>query len=522
MALLGVGSCPICHLCCVSLRRYSAGNCTRYAKLRCLCLLGVRVVSALPSLLSVRVLVVGDLMLDRYWYGDAERVSQEAPVPVVDVARTELFPGGAANTALNVVSLGAACTIVGAIGNDERGRALQERLEAAGVDCELVRVDGWETIEKLRVVSQQQQLLRADFESPLPAVDAHGVEVQELLQERFAKALPGCGAVVLQDYDKGVLAEPARWITAARAAGVPVVVDPKFKPLLAYAGADLVKPNVHEFRRAVGDWQDEAHLQQRAQELVAQAQWQALIVTRGGQGMLVVDATGERSDIPARAVDVFDVTGAGDTAAATLAICRALDWSPRDCAQLATLASGIAVTRSGTAAVTGPELAFAVSGAASSAAGVVSAEQLADVVDHARRGGARIVFTNGCFDILHAGHVAYLEEAAALGDRLIVAINDDASVAALNGPGRPVNPLLRRAQVLAGLASVDWVVGFAEDTPEALLEQLRPDVLVKGGDYSEGEVVGAEIVQGYGGQVAVLSLVDDCSTTAIVERIQSQ
>ncbi len=479
-------------------------------------------IKSLPSLLNVRVLVVGDVMLDRYWYGDAQRVSQEAPVPVVDVARTELFPGGAANTALNVVSLGARCTLIGAIGDDDRGRALEERLQAAGVDCEFLCVDGWQTIEKLRIVSQQQQLIRADFESPLPLEDAQGHGVETQLLQRFEQALEGASAVVLQDYDKGVLANPPRWIDQARAQAVPVVVDPKFKPLRSYAGADLVKPNVHEFRRAVGDWADEDALSERAASLVAEAGWQALIVTRGGDGMLVMDAAGERSDVPARAVDVFDVTGAGDTAAATLAICRALNWPPRECAQLATVASGIAVTRSGTAAVTGPELAAAVAASTGSSTGVVTRAQVQEVVQRARGRGERIVFTNGCFDILHAGHVAYLEEAAALGDRLIVAVNDDASVTRLKGAGRPVNPLARRQRVLAGLAAVDWVVDFSEDTPETLLNDLAPDVLVKGGDYGADEVVGADVVRAQGGQVAVLSMIDDCSTTAIVERIQSQ
>jgi D-beta-D-heptose 7-phosphate kinase/D-beta-D-heptose 1-phosphate adenosyltransferase len=235
--------------------------------------------------------------------------------------------------------------------------------------------------------------------------------------------------------------------------------------------------------------------------------------------MTMVDAEGDYQHIPATPVDVFDVTGAGDTTAAVLAITRALGWSYRNCAQLANVAAGIVVGKSGTATVSGPELARACAAGDSSARGVMSQDQLLAAVTRARSLGERIVFTNGCFDILHAGHVAYLEEARALGDRLIVAVNDDASVTRLKGAGRPVNRIEQRLRVLAGLAAVDWLVEFTEDTPESLLVQLRPEVLVKGGDYAEEEVVGAELVKAYGGEVRVLSLVEDCSTSAILERL---
>lgn len=484
--------------------------------------------SSLPSLLGVRVLVIGDLMADRYWYGSADRVSQEAPVPVVDVSRTELQPGGAANTALNVVALGAHCTLVGAVGDDEAGRELVQRLTAAGVECDLVTVPNWSTIVKLRIVSQQQQLIRADFEAPFPEPPADSAEpsLAAQLLARVQQQLTGAAevpvkAVVLQDYDKGVLADPPQFIAAAQAANVPVVVDPKFKPLSVYAGAALLKPNVHEFRRAVGDWKDNDEMVTRAEALVQAHDLGALIITRGEQGMRVISHNGEHANIPARPVDVFDVTGAGDTAAAALAITQGLGWSAAACAEVANAASGIAVTRSGTAAVTGPELSAALTGAHGGDAGILTRNQLAEAVSRAKKAGQRVVFTNGCFDILHAGHVSYLSEAAALGDKLVVAVNGDASVTRLKGEGRPLNPLDRRLKVLAGLGAVDWVVGFDEDTPEPLLELLQPDILVKGGDYGSDGVVGAPIVHGYGGEVAVLSLVDDCSTTAIVERIQS-
>jgi D-beta-D-heptose 7-phosphate kinase/D-beta-D-heptose 1-phosphate adenosyltransferase len=297
-------------------------------------------------------------------------------------------------------------------------------------------------------------------------------------------------------------------------------VDPKHKPLASYAGADIVKPNAHEFRAAVGDWSDDDALIRAATTSCAEIDVNALVITRGSRGMTVVERSGRHQHIPALPVDVYDVTGAGDTAAAALAVTRSLGWDARACAQVANVASGIVVGKSGTAAVTGPELAFALNAAARVDRGILVREQLADAVAQARAAGERIVFTNGCFDILHAGHVAYLEEARALGDRLVVAVNDDESVRRLKGTGRPVNPLDRRLRVLSGLLAVDWVVGFPEDTPEALLELLRPDVLVKGGDYAPEQVVGAEIVRAYGGQVRVLGLVEDCSTTAIVQRLQ--
>jgi D-beta-D-heptose 7-phosphate kinase/D-beta-D-heptose 1-phosphate adenosyltransferase len=245
-----------------------------------------------------------------------------------------------------------------------------------------------------------------------------------------------------------------------------------------------------------------------------------VVVTRGAAGMTAVTADGEHQHIPALPADVYDVTGAGDTAAAALAVTTSLGWDAIRGAQVANVASGLVVAKAGTAAVTGPELALALARRHRVDRGALRRAQLVDAVAEARAAGERIVFTNGCFDILHAGHVAYLEEARALGDRLVVAVNDDASVARLKGAGRPVNALERRLRVLAGLASVDWVVGFSEDTPEALLELLKPDVLVKGGDYRPSEVVGADRVIANGGEVRVLGLVEDCSTTAIVDQIR--
>ena len=469
----------------------------------------------LPSLQHLHVLVVGDVMLDRYWHGPTRRVSPEAPVPVVDVEHTEDCPGGAANVALNVRSLGALSTLIGCTGDDAVGQALKHKLEASGVcDDFLVSIDAPTTL-KLRVVSRQQQLLRTDFEAP----------TSPYLARRLATMVPGqledANALIIADYDKGAIHDPAPIIDAARRINVPVVVDPKAKPFRAYAGASVLKPNEQEFAAATGEWRSEGELGERAVALCAELDIGALVITHGAGGMSV--ATGEGCHhLPARPVEVFDVTGAGDTAAAVLGITSALGWPALDGARLANIAGSIAVTKAGTAAVSGPELALAAGHDSQADRGILTREQLALAAKAAAAAGEKLVFTNGCFDILHAGHVRYLEEARALGDRLIVAVNDDASVARLKGPGRPVNGLDRRLRVLAGLQSVDWVVAFDEDTPDALLELLRPHVLAKGGDYEPHEVVGADFVRSYGGSVRVLAHVEDCSTTAILEQMKSR
>ena len=467
----------------------------------------------LPSVPDVHVLVVGDIMLDRYIHGRTDRVSREAPVPVVQVTGSEDRLGGAANVAMNVVSLGARCTLVGAIADDPSGRAVQEMLAAAGIEADLVVADAWRTTLKERLVSMQQQIVRMDFEMPLPAALAADVAA------RAAKHMQEVDAVVIEDYDKGALADPGRLVACAARHGVTVIADPKFKPFAAYRGVGILKPNRPEFAAALGYWPDEADLATAGSELARASGIDAIAVTRGGEGLTIFEATGECLHVPAVSVDVYDETGAGDTVAATLGVCAALDWPLAEAARIANAAGGLVCTKFGTAAASAQELNLAVR-TNTDAAEAPRRRQIADALARARRHGERIVFTNGCFDILHAGHVGYLNEARELGDRLVVAVNDDDSVRRLKGDGRPVNRLERRVRVLEGLASVDWVVPFSEDTPEELLAEIRPDVLVKGGDYALEEVVGADIVRGYGGDVCVLGLVEDCSTTDIVDRIR--
>jgi len=453
-------------------------------------------------------------MLDRYWQGQAGRISPEAPVPVVNVSSVEERPGGAANVALNVAALGASCTLIGVVGDDEEGQLLRSKLEAAGVECHFVVQSNWRTLLKLRVISQNQQLLRLDFEADLPEGTSAALEAL------VAEYISGHDSLILEDYDKGVIRNPARLIQLAKAECVPVVVDPKHKALQDYAGATMIKPNLAEFEAQAGTLRDYKSLQAAADSMLEQCDIKALLVTRGSDGMLLVEPEGKHANLPSRAVDVHDVTGAGDTVAAVLGTMVALKESFEASAMVANIAASIVVSKLGTALATAPEIQRELSAGFHADRGVLPLDALSEQVANAKSLGETIVFTNGCFDILHAGHISYLEEARALGNRLIVAINSDASVRKLKGTGRPINSLESRMRVLSGLTAVDWVVAFSEDTPKNLLHELQPDLLVKGGDYGVSGVVGADIVQSYGGKVKVLGLVEGISTTRILEKVK--
>lgn len=469
---------------------------------------------SMPPFQEARVLVVGDVMLDRYYHGSANRISPEAPVPVVRVSNQEDRPGGAGNVALNIAALGGAATLVGVVGTDATAKDLDARLRAAGVRCEFLVSQDKPTITKLRVISQHQQLLRMDFEQPFDAQD-----VAEL-QPRFESVLASSQVVIVSDYAKGALQDVPALIRAARAAGKPVIVDPKGKDFEKYRGATLITPNLLEFETVVGPCSTEQELITKGRALMAELELEAILITRGESGMTLLRPDRAELHLPARAQEVFDVTGAGDTVISVLAASLAAGQDFAEATALANLAASLAVGKLGTAAISGPELRRALHSDSASGRGVMSAEQLRSAVEEAKAHGERIVFTNGCFDIIHAGHVGYLAEARKLGDRLVVAINDDASVTRLKGAGRPINPVERRLAVLAGLEAVDWVVSFSEDTPEALLHEIKPDVLVKGGDYSIDQVVGGEFVLSYGGEVKSLDFLDDCSTSAIVEKMR--
>ncbi|SEM82410.1 bifunctional D-glycero-beta-D-manno-heptose-7-phosphate kinase/D-glycero-beta-D-manno-heptose 1-phosphate adenylyltransferase HldE [Halomonas caseinilytica] len=467
----------------------------------------------LTALERSRLLVVGDVMLDRYLHGGTSRISPEAPVPVVRVEEDEDRPGGAANVALNIASLGARAALAGLVGDDDNADRLMHRLEDAGVSTHFSRSPDIPTITKLRVMSRNQQLIRLDFEEGLGKVDTHGLSVQ------VEEALPKADLVILSDYGKGTLSDVAALIARVRAAGKRVLVDPKGSDFSKYRGASVITPNLAEFETVMGPCPDDATLAARGEALRAELELEALLITRSEKGMTLIREGFEPLHLPTRAREVFDVTGAGDTVIGVLGLALAAGHGFPEAMTLANLAAGLVVAKPGTATLSIAELYTALHGDKLAEFGVIDEAPLCDAVRAAQARGERVVMTNGCFDILHAGHVAYLEHARQLGDRLVVAVNDDASIARLKGASRPINPLARRMQVLAGLGAVDWVVPFAEDTPQRLIEAVLPDVLVKGGDYRPEQIAGGEAVRAAGGEVKVLGFEDGVSTTAMISTI---
>lgn len=468
----------------------------------------------LPDYSKVRALVIGDVMLDRYWHGETARISPEAPVPVVKVSEIEERPGGAGNVATNIAALGGHVTVLGLTGDDEAADQLSKLLFLNGCQPDLVRVSS-PTITKLRVISRHQQLLRMDFEDNFAGADHNH------LLERYKKHLQDVDVVVLSDYGKGTLISPGEYIHLAKECGKPVIVDPKRMDFIAYRGAMFVTPNMSEFEAVVGACETDADIINKGRLLLTESAIAGLLITRSERGMTLLHGDEPQLYLPARARDVFDVTGAGDTVVAVLAASISAGLAPEQAAVLANLAAGVVVGKLGTASVSKEELEQALRPEYLSKRGVVSEIQLARLVADARNRGERVVMTNGCFDLLHPGHVAYLQEAAALGDRLIVAVNDDESVSRLKGEDRPVNTLQQRMAILAGLRSVDWVTHFTEDTPERLICKLLPDILVKGGDYKPEDIAGYDCVKNMDGEVVVLNYLDGHSTTDLIENIRN-
>lgn len=465
---------------------------------------------------GLNVWVIGDLMLDEYVIGAVARVSPEAPVPVVRVSDTEHRLGGAANVARQVAALGAKVTLAGAIGTDAAGDDVLRLCAAAGIDTRgIVRTASRRTTRKLRVLGHSQQLLRMDWEDSSPC-DA----------DVCAQMLAGLGgdlpeAVILSDYAKGVLTPPLIAAIIGRASKVPVVVDPKSRDFTRYRGAFAVTPNLRELELASGTSLDPTNpdsVAAAARPLIAAAGLSAMVVTLSEHGMLVVPSAGPPIPVPASRRAVFDVTGAGDTAIAVLTLSLAAKASLSAAAKLANAAAGVAVGQVGAVAVDADGIRGELTAAPD--AKVLSRTELAARAASWRIAGKRIVFTNGCYDLLHAGHLSLLHGAARLGDVLVLAINSDASVRRLKGPERPLVPQAERAALLAALACVDAVTIFDEDTPLETIKAVRPHILVKGADYKAEQVVGREVVEASGGHVALVPLLPQKSTTALVERIK--
>ena len=459
-----------------------------------------------------KIIVIGDVMLDRYWHGDTSRISPEAPVPVVRIEDSEARPGGAGNVALNLAALGVDVSLFGLVGEDEAASELAEVMRAFSVDAQLVAKAGLNTITKLRILSRHQQLIRLDQEKDFSLVDCSDLLANVL------SSLDQTNLVILSDYNKGTLAKICPpIIERCRQLNIPVVIDPKGNHRARYQNATLLTPNMSEFQQMVGSCKTEADIETRGRKLIDEMNLDALLITRSEKGMTLIEA--ERViNIPSRCLDVFDVTGAGDTVIAVFAAASAAGQSHHAAALLANQAAGIVVGKLGTATVSLDDLE---KGGVNSIfeRKIISEADLLSVLKSLRR-SKQVVMSNGCFDILQPGHVANLEQCKALGDILIVAVNDDASVQRLKGMQRPINPLNQRMQVLAGLSSIDYLVAFSEDTPERIISDILPDILAKGGDYRVDQIAGADAVLNNGGRVETIDLLEGYSSTDIIERIR--
>jgi len=462
---------------------------------------------------KTNVLVVGDVMLDRYWEGSTERVSPEAPVPVVEVSNQSARVGGSGNVAMNIISLGASASLYALIGEDDAGNELARLLEYSNIKNQCSIKPDFSTITKLRVLSQHQQLIRLDFEQKQQSSST------DSLLQCFEKSVAASNIVVLSDYNKGVLDDAISFIEVANKNSKPVLVDPKKDSFQFYKGAYLLTPNKKEFEAVVGPWNDEAEMISKAGRIIEECDLSALLVTQGAQGMTLImkDQTSEHFE--AQAKDVYDVTGAGDTVIASIAVGLGSGMSIEESVYLSCKASGIVVGRVGTSSVTvddlkkvdDPEYKKCIPLMEK----IVDQKTLQGYLNDFKKNDEVIVFTNGCFDLLHTGHVRYLEHAASMGDRLIVAVNSDSSVTKLKGSGRPINKLHDRMEILAGLSSVDFVVDFSEDTPEDLICAIQPDILVKGADYKVEQVAGRECA----GRVELISLVEGRSSSSTLKKI---
>lgn len=478
---------------------------------------------------GVTVLVIGDVMLDHYITGKASRISPEAPVPVVNRQSAWMVPGGAANVACGLARLGCTARLVGFAAEDASGLALRQKLAATGVEAYLVPGRNRLTICKTRILVGGQQLLRIDEETVTPPVLPERIALIHALDQTVDQ----CDAIILSDYAKGVLLRDQYGqslcqvaINKARDKGIPVLIDPKGTDWIRYEGASCITPNLAEFHQICStisnDWEAcSSGVSFLAAQICEKFSLERLLLTRGPEGMELFEKGSQVIKLPASVREVSDVSGAGDTVIATLAACVAKGLSWEESAAIANTAAGIAVSKIGATPVELSELNNALEKDQKDSK-IYSLSGLLEVISQWRSEGKRIVFTNGCFDLLHPGHISLLHESASLGDKLIVGLNSDASIARLKGAGRPIQAETNRARVLAALEDVDAIVVFAEDTPELLLSAIRPDVLVKGGDYQIENVVGADFVKSYGGKLHLARFLDGHSTSALVGQMRDK
>lgn len=459
------------------------------------------------------VTVVGDVMLDSYWKGPSNRISPEAPVPVVRVTDREERAGGAANVAINIASLGAPCNLVGIVGEDKNAEILEKIVRSHSIKTDFVLTKDHPTITKLRVLSRNQQLLRLDFEDSFSNLD------EDMILKSFKESIKNSKVVIFSDYGKGSLASVSKMIEITSSLGIMSLIDPKGTDFEKYRGATLLTPNMSEFEAVVGKVANDDDLEQKALALINKLDLKMLLVTRSEDGMSLIRPGMNAVHLPTYAREVYDVTGAGDTVIGTLGTCLASGMDIVTSCEYANSAAGIVVGKIGTSTVSPQELESAL-GKKAESHGVLSEDELYKVVRELQSHGEKVVMTNGCFDIIHPGHVTYLKQAKALGSKLIVAVNSDDSVKRLKGDSRPINSLEDRIAVLSGLSSVDYVVSFSEDTPQKLISRILPDILVKGGDYKVEEIAGHKEVIANGGKVVIIPFVEGKSTTRIVNKIQ--
>jgi D-beta-D-heptose 7-phosphate kinase / D-beta-D-heptose 1-phosphate adenosyltransferase len=479
--------------------------------------------SFLNRLPTVRALVIGDLMLDEYLWGKTERISPEAPVQVVDIGREDLRLGGAGNVVNNLLALGCRVEVASALGDDEDARRLKGMMVDLGVGIEGIFSEaGRTTGRKTRIIASNQQMLRFDRESR----DAISVELEEQLISFVQKTASSFDVILVSDYLKGVLTERLlrHIIATGREKGIPVVIDPKGSDYRKYRGATVLTPNRKEAQAASGiSIADEESLRLAGRTLRDELELEALLLTRSEEGMTLFFRDGQEENLPTVAREVYDVTGAGDTVLSFLGAGLACGLPLSEAARLANLGAGVVVGKVGTSTVLPDELLNAHSHLHHDAdAKIHSRETLSRLLEEERRKGKTVVFTNGCFDLLHVGHVKYLQAARRLGDLLVLGLNSDASIRRLKGPNRPLIGQEERAHIMAALNCIDFVVIFDEDTPRDLISALRPQILVKGGDYTPEGVVGKDLVESWGGRVELIHFVDGKSTTGIVERILRQ
>jgi len=482
-----------------------------------------KLVSIVEKLIDARVLCIGDVMLDHFVTGEVERISPEAPVPVLRVTDEQAMLGGAGNVVRNLVSLGVQTRFVTVIGDDEAGQEVARLVSELGISDAPITDGGRRTSNKTRYSAGAQQLLRADWETPVSLSS----EIEQRVVEAAMGALSQCQALVLSDYGKGVLTDSAvaKLVKTASKEGKPVIVDPKGADYSRYGGADLITPNRRELAEAsVMPVSTDEEITAAAEAIIERHAISAVLATRSGDGMTLVAANGASQHLPAEAREVFDVSGAGDTVAAVMAAALSTGVSSEDAVALANVAAGVVVGKVGTAPAHSGEIIAALhhQDISTAEAKVLTRSDALNRIEAWRGQKLKTGFTNGVFDLLHPGHVSLLAQAGATCDRLIVGLNSDASVKRLKGDDRPVQTEAARATVLASLASVDAVVIFGEDTPLELIEALRPDVLVKGADYAMADVVGADAVQGYGGQVVLAELEPDQSTTGTIAKINRE